>query len=114
MQNQNYLKSVQGNSSQKVGQAHAREDIFQGSNDKFIQLVAELKANLEAFELAFQYDSPSVESGVDFYAQVRDFEISLITKAMRCTRGSQVKAAKLLRLNNTTLNHKIKTYDIVY
>lgn len=50
--------------------------------------------------------------GIDFYDEVRDFEISLIRQALRLARGSQVRAAALLRLNPTTLNAKIKNYSI--
>ena len=52
------------------------------------------------------------EAGVDFYAEVRRFEIALITRALRRTRGSQSKAASLLNLRRTTLNSKIKSYQI--
>jgi DNA-binding NtrC family response regulator len=55
---------------------------------------------------------PFIEDGVDFYAEVRRFEIALITRALRRTRGSQCKAASLLHLRRTTLNSKIKTYRI--
>lgn len=48
----------------------------------------------------------------DFYDEVRRFEISLIRKALRTTRGCQLAAARLLRLKPTTLNTKIKTYRI--
>ena len=55
---------------------------------------------------------PLTEDGVDFYTEVRRFEIALITRALRRTRGSQCKAASLLNLRRTTLNSKIKTYQI--
>jgi transcriptional regulator with PAS, ATPase and Fis domain len=55
---------------------------------------------------------PLTEDGVDFYTEVRRFEIALITRALRRTRGSQCKAASLLNLKRTTLNSKIKTYQI--
>ena len=55
---------------------------------------------------------PFTEDGVNFYEEVRRFEIALITRALRRTRGSQCKAASLLNLKRTTLNSKIKTYQI--
>ena len=55
--------------------------------------------------------SPLTEQ-FDFYDEVRRFEISLIRKALRTTRGCQLAAARLLRLKPTTLNSKIKTYGI--
>ena len=50
--------------------------------------------------------------GINFYDEVRRFEISLIEQALRETGGSQVRAAVLLGLNHTTLNSKIKNYSI--
>jgi DNA-binding NtrC family response regulator len=53
-----------------------------------------------------------IEDGVDFYSEVREFEISLIERALWHTNGSQAKAASLMRINHTTLNAKIKAYEI--
>ena len=55
-----------------------------------------------------------LEQGVDFYAEVRNFEISLITQALIKAGGSQVRTATLLGINATTLNSKIKNYSITY
>lgn len=44
--------------------------------------------------------------------EVRRFEIDLIQRALTRTHGSQVHAAKLLGLNATTLNSKIKRYGL--
>ena len=57
-------------------------------------------------------ESPSFEEPVDFYSTVRNFEILLIQRALRVTGGSQAKAARLLKMNATTLNTKIKGYEI--
>ena len=54
----------------------------------------------------------SVEDGIDFYKEVRLFEISMIVQALKFTQGSQKEAALLLRMNHTTLNSKIKSYRI--
>ncbi|MEJ7713549.1 MAG: helix-turn-helix domain-containing protein [Pyrinomonadaceae bacterium] len=53
-----------------------------------------------------------IERGFDFYEEVRQFEINLIERALKCTGGHQVQAARLLKLNTTTLNSKIKHYQI--
>ncbi|MFZ0060820.1 MAG: sigma-54 dependent transcriptional regulator [Pyrinomonadaceae bacterium] len=50
--------------------------------------------------------------GVDFYDEVRRFEIDLIRRALDQTGGHQSRAARLLGMNATTLNSKIKTYNI--
>jgi DNA-binding NtrC family response regulator len=50
--------------------------------------------------------------GVNFYDEVRRFEIDLIRRALEQTVGHQSRAARLLGMNPTTLNSKIKTYNI--
>ena len=54
----------------------------------------------------------TLEGGVDFYDEVSRFEIDLIKRALLQTGGHQVQAAKLLNLKVTTLNSKIKHYNI--
>jgi DNA-binding NtrC family response regulator len=53
-----------------------------------------------------------VTHGIDFYDEVRRFEIDLIRRALEQTGGHQSRAARLLGMNATTLNSKIKTYNI--
>ena len=53
-----------------------------------------------------------ITRGVSFYDEVRRFEIDLIRRALDQTAGHQSRAARLLGLNATTLNSKIKTYNI--
>jgi DNA-binding NtrC family response regulator len=50
--------------------------------------------------------------GVNFYDEVKKFEIDLIRRALDQTGGHQSRAARLLGLNATTLNSKIKTYNL--
>ena len=54
----------------------------------------------------------TIDNGFDFYAEVSRFEIDLIKRALLQTGGHQVRAAKLLNLKVTTLNSKIKHYNI--
>jgi DNA-binding NtrC family response regulator len=53
-----------------------------------------------------------IAGGISFYDEVSRFEIELIRRALELTNGHQSKAAKLLGMNNTTLNSKIKVYNI--
>ncbi|MFN2393762.1 MAG: sigma-54 interaction domain-containing protein, partial [Pyrinomonadaceae bacterium] len=53
-----------------------------------------------------------ISRGVNFYDEVRRFETDLIRRALDQTSGHQSRAARLLGLNATTLNSKIKTYNI--
>jgi DNA-binding NtrC family response regulator len=50
--------------------------------------------------------------GINFYDEVKTFEIDLIHRALEQTGGHQSRAARLLGMNATTLNSKIKTYNI--
>jgi len=53
-----------------------------------------------------------ISRGANFYDEVRRFETDLIQRALEQTGGHQSRAARLLGLNATTLNSKIKTYNI--
>ena len=80
-------------------------------------LIAEL---IQEVELIDYGHSPYVESRlqqteqINFYEEVSRFEIALIRNALQRTKGHQVRAARLLNLNSSTLNAKIKQYDIGY
>ena len=69
-----------------------------------------------AFELMQKAEGTSasidIGRGVNFYDEVKRFEIDLIRRALDQTGGHQSRAARLLGLNATTLNSKIKTYNI--
>ena len=54
----------------------------------------------------------TIGSDFDFYEEVTRFEIDLIKRALLQTGGHQMRAAKLLNLKVTTLNSKIKHYNI--
>jgi DNA-binding NtrC family response regulator len=60
-------------------------------------------------ELAGDLD---MSRGISFYDEVSRFEIELIRRALESTGGHQSRAAKLLGMNNTTLNSKIKVYNL--
>ena len=48
----------------------------------------------------------------NLHDEVRRFEIELINSALYRTHGHQLQAARLLGVKTTTLNSKIKTYNI--
>ncbi len=64
------------------------------------------------FEIQRARQIPSITEGIDFYAEVERFEITLIQFALVQARGSQKRAARLLGLRPTTLNNKIKGYKL--
>ena len=49
---------------------------------------------------------------ISFYREVEQFEIALIRVALKKSGGNQLKASRLLNLNHSTLNSKIKQYKI--
>ena len=65
--------------------------------------LAEAAATVEGLEM---------ESGVDFFEEVRRFETQLIGRALELTGGNQARAARMLGLRTTTLNYKIKQYEL--
>lgn len=67
-------------------------------------------------EVLFLIETPpgqrDLRKPIDFYDEVKNFEISLIRRALSQSSGSQLRAAALLNLNATTLNAKVKSYSI--
>src|SRR5205085_4794108 len=59
--------------------------------------------------LAKQID---LSRGISFYDEVNRFQVELIRRALEITGGHQSRAAKLLGMNTTTLNSKIRYYNI--
>ena len=53
-----------------------------------------------------------INQGIDFYSEVTRFETSLINFALEEAQGNQAQAARLLGLRPSTLNMKIKLYQI--
>ena len=69
------------------------------------EALAEIRALQEGQNL-------KIEHGINFYDEVRRFEINLIKLALEQAGGVQSRAARLLGLRATTLNNKIKLYHI--
>lgn len=64
-------------------------------------------------EVSATLENLNLKSRVDFFEEVRRFEIKLISRALELTGGNQARAARLLGLGTTTLNYKIKAYQLV-
>ena len=56
--------------------------------------------------------SLDISQGINIYDEVRTYETVLIRRALKLTGGNQKKAAHLLSLLPSTLNDKIKRYQI--
>jgi hypothetical protein len=98
------------------GSDRKRQIQFRKRIEAFTRLSRSLTTTLEELvtttEMLDSANPLAVEFGIDFYAEIRRFEIVLIKRALRHTRGSQIRAAALLSLNAQTLNTKIKQYEI--
>ena len=73
------------------------------------ETVLQLLGEVESLSISVPVD---IKSGARLYDEVRQFEVNLIRTALGRTAGSQTRAAKLLGLKLSTLNSKIKRYQI--
>ena len=74
---------------------------------------AETLARDKAFtEEATRLKPLDILGGINFYDEVQRFETHLIKMALSETGGNQAKAARLLGIKATTLNSKIKLFNI--
>lgn len=64
-------------------------------------------------ETSATVNSLTHKTAVDFFEEVRRFEMRLISRALELTGGNQARAARLLGLGTTTLNYKIKCYQLL-
>lgn len=54
-----------------------------------------------------------LDGRINLAEEVRRFEIKLIRRALELTGGNQARAAQMLGLGTTTLNYKIKVYQLL-
>ena len=71
-----------------------------------------LQMGQEVETIGRKLSKTEVGSPLNFFEEVERFEIELIQSALRRTGGHQKRAAKLLGIQHTTLNSKIKRYRI--
>ena len=64
-------------------------------------------------ETSAAIDNLNVRSRVNFFDEVRRFEMRLISRALELAGGNQARAARILGLGTTTLNYKIKSYEML-
>lgn len=69
---------------------------------------------LSELDSLYMSDEILTEDNFDLNEKVREFEIKIIKTALLKTGGNQRQAANLLGLPTSTLNNKIKTYNIQY
>lgn len=96
-------------SNSKPYQANKQVNLLSKKIDYWRETTAELLNEVKSIA----YSTPvRVEEGIDFDEEVKSFEIKLIEQALDRVGGNQKLAAKLLNLKHTTLNAKIKRYEI--
>ena len=74
------------------------------------ELTQVLMEEVEELETVRSLD---ISRGINIYDEVRLYETALIRRALRLTGNNQKKAARLLGLLPSTLNDKIKRYQIL-
>ncbi|MBC7929495.1 MAG: hypothetical protein H7Z38_02910 [Rubrivivax sp.] len=93
-----------------MGDEHTGSAIIKLAKSEVLKTVAYALLR-QAYGLAAQ-QTPDVRQGINFYDEVRRFEINLIRQALLYTSGKQTAAARLLNLNATTLHSKMNLYGI--
>src|SRR5687767_2573276 len=109
------MKSISTWESERLNMASARPN-NEGSGASPRSNISALKELtlrlLREVQAITEVRTLSLEGGVDFYGEVSRFEVDLIKRALLQTAGHQGRAARLLNLKVTTLNSKIKHYNI--
>jgi len=78
-----------------------------------IEMLKNVALNLlKEMQVLSTLEAADIMQGIKFYDEVERFERELITRALELTSGHQVRAARLLGLKVTTLNSKVKRYQI--
>jgi DNA-binding protein Fis len=120
--NRGRTKEASGSTNKTVNLRLAPAESVGGSRvRRLVDLAASLmrEAQILARDKAFADESAGLQTvdlakGIDFYDEVQRFETALIKLALEQAEGNQARAARLLGLRATTLNSKIKVYNIEY
>src|SRR5262245_24367172 len=105
-------RRLRGVPSRKEAPAHRLERIREIAA-VLLDEAASLERENGLAEASAVPDRLDLKSGVDFFEEVRRFEMRLISRALELTGGNQARAARLLGLGTTTLNYKIKSYEML-
>jgi transcriptional regulator with GAF, ATPase, and Fis domain len=96
----------------EIGEAHDDGSEDRASKSKTKQLKNLALSLLMEVQALSEVPTLDIKNGIDFYQEVSRFEVDLIQRALAHTGGNQVRAARLLNMKVTTLNSKIKHYNI--
>ena len=103
---------LRGLPSRKAPAAAERLDKIRGLASALMDEAKSLDHENGLAETSATIENLNLKSRLDFFEEVRRFEVRLITRALEVTGGNQARAARLLGLGTTTLNYKIKAYEI--
>ena len=99
-----------------VAQALISEGAMQGREPASDAERPDAPAQMSFYEAVRRFEigliRPDAPTQMSFYDEVRQFEIGLITRALQRANGKQKEAARLLGLKATTLNAKMKQYQM--
>ena len=97
----------------RKGEANDRVKRMRDLASALLEESAALDHEGELAEASATISTLSPTNSIDFFEEVRRFEIRLITRALELASGNQTRAAELLGLGTTTLNYKVKTYGLL-
>lgn len=100
------------NDADPIEEAHDNGSEEGASKSKTKQLKNLALSLLMEVQALSEVPTLDIKNGIDFYQEVSRFEVDLIQRALAHTGGNQVRAARLLNMKVTTLNSKIKHYNI--
>lgn len=97
----------------KTGQTNGRLKKMRDLASELLEESEALEHEGELAEASATIASLSTNAAIDFFEEVRQFEVRLINRALDLAGGNQARAAQLLGLGTTTLNYKVKTYGLL-
>ena len=106
------VKHAENNSDARLKAAAQPEEKKDALSHKISSLKQNAFALIQEVKELGNLSYLDLTSGIDLYEELHRFEVRLIQQALEETDGHQVQAARLLGLNITTLNAKIKRYGI--
>lgn len=103
---------LEGNGPPPEAALSQQVEVLKETTLSLLQEVDQLRETMVQVE-TFRKIVSNINHGINFYEEVRRFEIELIRRALEHTGGHQSRAAALLQLKLTTLNEMIKRYQLL-
>ena len=97
----------------KIGQTNGHLKKMRDLASELLEVSEALEHEGELAEASATIATLSASAAINFFEEVRQFEVRLINRALELAGGNQARAAQLLGLGTTTLNYKVKTYGLL-